>query len=83
MFWPDDLSWVLKNHLQGDQLLGHGQATDSYLVALAVHHQGVLVNLDRRLSSAAVLGGDDTVELIQPLSISRTISHRSACCPAV
>jgi len=68
MFWPDGLSWVSNNRLQGDQLLGHGQVTGSYLLALAVHYQGVLVTLDRRLSSAAVLGGDDAVELIQPLS---------------
>ena len=65
MFWPDDLSWVSNNRVQGDQLLSHSQVTDRYLLALAVHHQGVPVTLNRHLSSAAVLGGDDAVELIQ------------------
>ena len=68
MFWPDGLSWVSNNRLQGDQLLGHGLVTNSYLLALAVDHQGDLVTLDRRFSSAAVLGADHAVELIQPLS---------------
>ena len=68
VFWPDDLSWVSTNSLQGDKLLSHGQVTDSYLLALAVRHQGVLVTLDRRLSSASVPGAGAAVELIQPLS---------------
>ncbi|MFM9089507.1 MAG: hypothetical protein ACKOPT_15490 [Cyanobium sp.] len=37
-----------------ERLLEAGQLTDSYLLALAVHHGGQLVTLDRRLTSAAV-----------------------------
>ena len=66
VFWPDNLSWGSTNHLRGDQLLSHGQVTDSYLLALALHHRGVLVTLDKRLSAAAVPRGRAAIELIQP-----------------
>ena len=68
VFWPDDLSWDSSNHFRGDQLLSHGQVTDTYLLALALHHRGVLVTLDKRLSAAAVPAGSAAIELILPNS---------------
>jgi len=64
VFWPDDLSWSGNAVIQGDQVLGHGQITDTYLLALAVHHQGRLVSFDARLSPAAVSGGRQALWLI-------------------
>ena len=64
VFWPDDLSWSGNTVIQGDQVLGHGQITDTYLLALAVHHQGRLISLDGRLSAAAVSGGRQALCLI-------------------
>ena len=37
-----------------------------FLLALALHHRGVLVTLDKRLTAAAVTGGNAAIELIQP-----------------
>jgi hypothetical protein len=56
-FWPADLPLVAD---QFTGVVGHRQVTDSYLVALATHHGGRLVTLDRGV--AAVHG--DAVELV-------------------
>ncbi len=63
-FWPDDISLLTASHLDPDQLLSHGQITDSYLLALAVAHGGQLASLDHRLSVAAVRGGRAALRLI-------------------
>jgi toxin-antitoxin system PIN domain toxin len=47
-FWPDDLPYD-GSHLAG--VIGHRQVTDAYLVALARHHNGRLVTLDRGLAA--------------------------------
>lgn len=47
-FWPDDLPY------DGSQLggvVGHRQVTDAYLIALARHHAGMVVTLDRGLAA--------------------------------
>jgi len=41
-----------------------GQLTDTYLLALAVHHGGRLVSFDRRLSCEAVVGGREALWLL-------------------
>ena len=64
-FWVDDLSWSESAVVHGDQVLAHGQITDAYLLALAVHHQGLLVTLDSRISTRAVQGGEQALQLIQ------------------
>ena len=64
VFWPDDLSWSVDALIQGDQVLGHGQITDTYLLALAVYHQGFLASFDTRLSTLAVTGGRQALRLI-------------------
>jgi toxin-antitoxin system PIN domain toxin len=56
-FWPADLPLV---GAQFPGVVGHRQVTGAYLVALAIHHGGRLVTLDRGI--AAVHG--DAVELL-------------------
>lgn len=63
---PDALSWDSSGVFVGDGLLHHGQITGTYLLALAVHHQGRLVSFDTRLSSKAVCGGSQALQLIDP-----------------
>jgi hypothetical protein len=45
-------------------LLDSSQITDTYLLALAVQQGGLLVSLDQRLSTNAVEGGAEALELI-------------------
>ena len=66
VFWPDALSWEAAGVFETEALLHHGQITDAYLLALTVHHRGVLVSLDRRLSSRSVCGGEQALQLIDP-----------------
>jgi predicted nucleic acid-binding protein len=53
-FWPDAISLLLEA----------GQLSDTYLLALAVHHGGTLVSFDRRLGGGAVAGGSAALRLI-------------------
>ena len=64
LFWPDLLSWYADAVLQAERLLHHGQITDTYLLALAVHQAGRLVSFDARLSTLAVPGGEGALCLI-------------------
>ena len=66
VFWPDVLSWEAAGVFEAEALLHHGQITDTYLRGLAVHHQGILVSFDRRLSPRAVRGGEKALLLIDP-----------------
>ena len=66
VFWPDALSWDTAGVFEVEALLQHGQITDTYLLGLAVHHQGRLVSFDRRLSPRAVRGGEEALHLINP-----------------
>jgi len=63
-FWPDGISLLDAQLVNASQLQNHSQITDSYLLALAVHHGGQLATLDARLSPAAVPGGDKALSLI-------------------
>ena len=65
VFWPDDISLLTTDHIDADQLLSHGQITDSYLLGLAVAHGGQLASLDHRLSAGAVRGGRAALRLIR------------------
>lgn len=65
VFWPDDISLLTADHVDTDQLLGQGQITDSYLLALAVAHSGQLASLDQRLSVTAVRGGKAALRIIR------------------
>ncbi len=64
VFWPDDISLVGSDQVTSASILTPGQVTDSYLLALAVAHQGRLATLDRRLSTKAVRGGETALQLI-------------------
>ncbi len=63
-FWSDDISLMDSRYVDSRRLLVSGQITDSYLLALAVHHGGKLATLDERLSPEAVLLGDKALCLI-------------------
>ena len=55
-FWPDAVSLIEPGRLHWSHVLGPRQVTDVYLLALAVHHQGSLVTLDRSVALDAVAG---------------------------
>ena len=55
-FWPDDVNLLQPGQVTWQQVLGHRQVTDVYLLALAVRHQGRLVTFDRRVQPTLVTG---------------------------
>lgn len=55
-FWPDDASLLDPGTVLWSQVLGHRQATDAYLLALAVRRGGRFVSFDRRVDVATVEG---------------------------
>jgi predicted nucleic acid-binding protein len=63
-FWPDDISLVGSDLIDAALILTSGQVTDSYLLALAVVHDGRLATFDRRLSLRAVRGGKGALHII-------------------
>jgi len=54
-FWPDDISLLNRDIIDWPRILGHRQVTDAYLLALATHHKGRLVTIDRHISHNFVL----------------------------
>lgn len=63
-FWPDDISLTDATRIDAGRLLGSGQVTDTYLLALAHAHRGQLATFDRRLVTDAVYGGSKALHLI-------------------
>lgn len=55
-FWPDELSVLEPAHFAHDRWLHSRQITDAYLLALAVHRDGVFVTLDRGIDISLVTG---------------------------
>jgi toxin-antitoxin system PIN domain toxin len=55
-FWADDLSLLDADRFDATALMGPSQITDSYLLALAVNRDAVLVTLDTRLMLSTVTG---------------------------
>ncbi len=55
-FWPDDVA-PTESGVITSTVLGHKQVTDSYLLALAAQHGGVLATLDEPLVRAALASG--------------------------
>ena len=53
-FWPDDISVRNNSLFDADRILGPGQITDAYLLALAVKNGGRLATLDRSVPLRAV-----------------------------
>jgi hypothetical protein len=66
VFWPDDISLVGAAHVAPAHIRTSAHVTDTYLLALAVAHDGRLATLDRRLSVSAVAGGRGALHLIPP-----------------
>jgi len=60
VFWPDDIAILDTELFDWDHILGPGQLTDVYLLALAVSHGGRLVTLDQTIPLAAVRGATET-----------------------
>jgi hypothetical protein len=50
--------------VQADRLLSHTQVTESYLLALALHHGGKLASFDRKLVTDAVVGGREALVVL-------------------
>jgi len=61
-FWADNIS--LREAMEPDAALTHGQVTDAYLLGLAVHHGGRMATFDQRVVASAVRGGVDVLEVI-------------------
>jgi toxin-antitoxin system PIN domain toxin len=63
-FWSDDISLLDAEKLDQARLLGSGQVTDSYLLALARAHGGKLATFDRRIVTDAVPQGQQSLHLL-------------------
>lgn len=46
-FWANDIGLIEAIQPFTDQLVGHQQVTDAYLLGLTLHHKGKLATLDR------------------------------------
>ena len=57
-FWPDSISITDPEIFDRTRILGPGQITDVYLLALAVKHDGRLVTFDRGIPLSAVRGAE-------------------------
>jgi len=68
VFWPETISLLTSPLVDPTRLTSHGQVTDTYLLALAVHNGGRLATFDRRLSTRAVKGGDAALEPVRTQS---------------
>ncbi len=64
-FWPDDISLLDAERVDGSRLSDSTQVTDSYLLALAGAHGGQLATFDQRLVSDAVVNGARALHLIR------------------
>ncbi|MCC7374301.1 MAG: PIN domain-containing protein [Verrucomicrobiales bacterium] len=50
-FWPDEVSFPDAVAFAGVRLVGHQQATDAYLLGLALRRGGVLATMDERITA--------------------------------
>ena len=64
-FWHDDISLLDRNAADVTRLLNSAQVTDSYLLALAKAHGGLLATFDRQLVADAVVGGSSALHHIR------------------
>jgi hypothetical protein len=63
-FWPDEVSFADTSLFSSLSGVTAKQLTDIYLVGLAVRRSGRFVTFDNRVSSRAVSGGDQAIEII-------------------
>jgi hypothetical protein len=64
VFWPDSISLLNREHANAAHLLDSSHVTDSYLLALAHAHKGLLATFDQRIPPDAVVDGYKTLHLI-------------------
>ena len=64
-FWVEDLSVPAAFEALPHKLQGHQQVTDSYLLALASHHGGVLATFDRAIEALAAGWATAAIELVR------------------
>lgn len=64
VYWPGDVSLLDSALIDRTRLLASDQVTDTYLLALAVHHGGRLATFDKRLIVSAVQGGEQALQVI-------------------
>lgn len=60
-FWAEDFSLLTDDVIRREGLTRSAQLTDTYLLGLAVRNGGRLATMDRRLSTRAVVGGDQVL----------------------
>lgn len=63
-FWPDDISLLDPRAADSTRIHGPRQLTDTYLLALAVHHHGRFVTFDASVPMEAVMGAKKSNLLI-------------------
>ena len=63
-FWPDSISLADIHVVDASLLSSHARVTDSYLLALARAHNGMLATLDHKLATDGVLDGKASLLLI-------------------
>ena len=54
-FWSDDLSLLDERVFDSSAFTQHGQVTDSYLLALAIHNGGKLITIDQNIKTTPAL----------------------------
>ena len=64
-FWSDDISLVGTAGIDPGKIMISAQVTDTYLLALARHHDSELATFDRKLVPSAVKEGKAALHLIQ------------------
>ncbi len=67
-FWVEDLSVGEAFKDFPRKLQGHKQVTDAYLLALAIHHHGVLATFDRAIEALAAGWATSAFELVSTRS---------------
>lgn len=58
VFWPDDISIADPKIVDGSRVHSPRQVTDTYLLALALKHNGRLVTFDAGIALSAVAGAE-------------------------
>jgi toxin-antitoxin system PIN domain toxin len=48
-FWSDSIAYAKAAEPMRERIKGHRQITDAYLLGLAIHHDGKLATLDKRI----------------------------------
>ena len=65
-FWPDSLSLRDRERIAAGSIRGYRQITDVYLLALAVHNDGVLATFDDSIPITSVPGAsEDSIVLLK------------------